>query len=571
VDPSKVVVAFQATDEDETLYPPPSPTGTASPSGGTFSDLSSITERVTMSDPIPPPPFVVTKALSKVYYKGLPSKPPLIATTKPSPFKDPTGPEAYSVLKELRELGVHPLATVWDHGLAERLCRGLNKMRVNWTSIDAVRIVEVGESSGPAIVWIGVEFGALSFEEGSIVAQSCHKFINSHYHIHDFHVEIRESRVMRQAGNRFFDPVPLSDPTFTARDPYTATLGIPISAKDRPWAEGTGGFYLSGGGGDKDIYLVTARHVVLPLDKNDNKPYDSKMREDVIVLGTSDFNEKLAAIDYDIRGQESAITDAQERIESVEGQADPGSVTERQEAEQDLRKAENGLEGLKALRHEIATRWREKEKRVFGELVWAPPIVLSTEPGQFTLDLAVIRIDAGKLDANNYRGNTINIGTKYTRQEFMDKVYLNPTNPTSFKFPVNRLVTLRNQVPESPLLDADSEPCLIVFKNGAKTGTTIGKASNVSSYTRNYFAGQYQESREWPVIPTDRHSGAFSAKGDCGSCVADVFQRIGGILTGGSGATESSDVTYVTPISFIMKILHDSKRFQYAHLNPDLA
>ena len=44
-----------------------------------------------MSDPIP---FVVTKALPKVCYKGLLSKPPLIATTKPGPFEGPTGPEA---------------------------------------------------------------------------------------------------------------------------------------------------------------------------------------------------------------------------------------------------------------------------------------------------------------------------------------------------------------------------------------------------------------------------------------------------------------------------------------------
>ena len=184
-----------------------------------------------MSDPIPPPPFVVTEALSKVYYKGLPSEPPLIATTKPRPFEYPTGPEAYSVLKELRELGDHPLATVWDHGLAKRLCRGLNEMCVNCTSIDAVRVVQVGESSGPAIVWISVKFGALSFEEGSIVAQNCHMSINGHY------------------------------------------------------------------------------HVIFPFDKDDNKPYerknDSKAREDVVVLSTSNFNEKLAAIDYDIRAKRS--------------------------------------------------------------------------------------------------------------------------------------------------------------------------------------------------------------------------------------------------------------------------
>lgn len=53
-------------------------------------------------------PFVMTEAISKIYYKGLPSEPPLIATTKPGPFEFPTGPEAYSVLKELRVLGEHP-------------------------------------------------------------------------------------------------------------------------------------------------------------------------------------------------------------------------------------------------------------------------------------------------------------------------------------------------------------------------------------------------------------------------------------------------------------------------------
>jgi len=255
---------------------------------------------------------------------------------------------------------------------------------------------------------------------------------------------------LRQAGIRFFDPVPISNPTFTARDPYTTTLGIPISAKNRPWAEGTGGFYLSTGGDDKNIYLVTARHVVLP--KDDNKEYkcnnNSKVREEMIILGTCSFNEKLAAIDYEIEGQEFVITDAKERIESVKDMDNPDMATEREVAAQQLRMAKKGLQALKALRHEIATHW-SKEERISGELVWAPPVIFSTEPGQYTLDLAVIKIDAGKLDANNYRGNSINLGNKYTRQEFMGKMYLHPSSSTSFKFPVDRLVTLQNQVPES--------------------------------------------------------------------------------------------------------------------------
>ena len=75
---------------------------------------------------------------------------------------------------------------------------------------------------------------------------------------------------MRKAGNRFLNPVPLSDLTFTACDPYPATLGILISTKNGSWAEGTSRFYLSVSSDNKDIYLSTAQHIVLPLDMDDN-------------------------------------------------------------------------------------------------------------------------------------------------------------------------------------------------------------------------------------------------------------------------------------------------------------
>jgi len=85
--------------------------------GGTFSNLLSVTKFLNMSDPVP---FVVTEPLSKVYYKGLPSQPHLIATTNPNPYEEPSGPETYSVLEELMRLGDHPLASVWDHDLCIR-------------------------------------------------------------------------------------------------------------------------------------------------------------------------------------------------------------------------------------------------------------------------------------------------------------------------------------------------------------------------------------------------------------------------------------------------------------------
>ncbi|KAG7448811.1 uncharacterized protein BT62DRAFT_729093 [Guyanagaster necrorhizus] len=132
--------------EDAELQSPLSFTATSSSGGGIFSELSSATEHFTMS---PTPRFVVTEALSKVYYKGLPSNPPLIATTNPSPFEDLTGPEAYSVVKELRELGDHPLASAWDHGLADRLRSSLNTMtvlrpshRLDWRQVRGAQLRE---------------------------------------------------------------------------------------------------------------------------------------------------------------------------------------------------------------------------------------------------------------------------------------------------------------------------------------------------------------------------------------------------------------------------------------------
>lgn len=51
---------------------------------------------------------------AKFYYAGLPSEPVLVYRTGATPWKKPTGPEAYCVLKEPRPVSDHQIATVWD-------------------------------------------------------------------------------------------------------------------------------------------------------------------------------------------------------------------------------------------------------------------------------------------------------------------------------------------------------------------------------------------------------------------------------------------------------------------------
>jgi hypothetical protein len=92
--------------------------------------------------------------------------------------------------------------------------------------------------------------------------------------------------------------------------------------------------------------------------------------------------------------------------------------------------------------------------------------------------------------------------------------------------------------------DLDGKPCLLVVKSGNATGTTIGRANGTFSIVRDYFKDMSinQTSMEWGIINYDSKSEVFSEPGDSGSVIADICGRIGGMLTGGSGKTKSSDI-----------------------------
>ena len=62
---------------------------------------------------------------------SLPSSPVLVARTNDTPWKAPTGPEAYRRLKELRPVGNHPANAVWEEKLAPRVHDPLDSMRMN--------------------------------------------------------------------------------------------------------------------------------------------------------------------------------------------------------------------------------------------------------------------------------------------------------------------------------------------------------------------------------------------------------------------------------------------------------
>jgi hypothetical protein len=120
--------------------------------------------------------------------------------------------------------------------------------------------------------------------------------------------------------------------------------------------------------------------------------------------------------------------------------------------------------------------------------------------------------------------------------------------------------------------DKKGEPCLLVIKNSNATGTTFGRATGALSVIRNYFSGDMsvnETSMEWAIINYDGSwSGVFSKPGDSGSIIADIRGRVGGMLTGGCGKVNSSDMTYATPMWWLLKRIQD-KWFPNASLDVD--
>jgi len=135
----------------------------------------------------------------------------------------------------------------------------------------------------------------------------------------------------------------------------------------------------------------------------------------------------------------------------------------------------------------------------------------------------------------------------------MLKMHPHPLARSSFKYPVDGLLKVKGVLKEDEIrkpkqLDADGEECIIVIKNGKTTGATLGRATGIESFVRkfdNY--GIKKTSMEIAVYPYSHKDGAFSAHGDSGSIVVDGQGYIVGMLTGGTGVTDSADVSYLTP------------------------
>jgi hypothetical protein len=120
----------------------------------------------------------------------------------------------------------------------------------------------------PITIWVGVLPDTLSGEVAFHSSNDILDFLKEH-DISDVDVAYRESVARGFSGPELFAPVSDLDPLKAVIDPVTTALGLPIAGLKTLKTQGTMGFYFRVG---KDLYAVTARHVLFPEDEGNN-PY----------------------------------------------------------------------------------------------------------------------------------------------------------------------------------------------------------------------------------------------------------------------------------------------------------
>jgi hypothetical protein len=137
-------------------------------------------------------------------------------------------------------------------------------------------------------------------------------------------------------------------------------------------------------------------------------------------------------------------------------------------------------------------------------------------------------------------------------------------NPRNSDYPGDHLLGLRGIITDEEMrnptmYDQNNDPRIMAIKRGRTTGLAVGRANDTLSYTRNYLSdNDFGVPRSGLFCPSTR-GPASSLPRATQAVVVDGAGRTGGVLTGGGGTTDSSDLSYVTPIDFVLKIIRGNK------------
>ncbi|KAF5310844.1 hypothetical protein D9619_008006 [Psilocybe cf. subviscida] len=485
----------------------------------------------------------------------------------------------YPLRREARPVYNHPITAKWLLNIGERIFKHLDFLHVSWSSINPLAYAVEVEAKPfcPLLISIGVTPNSLPYDAAYAAAHDS-KGILVEEGFPDIEVAIVESASARYSGTSsdFLMLTPNLWPG--VRDlvrPFTALLGVPIALLDHPDLGGTGGlvFHLGKDSGDKPIIgLLTCAHVALPSTVygtllKSGCTMDKVPRIEYIALGEAGYKEVVEAMDDVIEGERNDIkvwTDAALKQEEAslagdreEGQSCKGPAQKRRGVEEEdvtlrIDSAQRKISRVEALRTEVRNNRATPSQRLLGSLLYSAPLRVSL-PDQFASDWAMIAIDQSKI--HQFAGNGMYIGD-LKKTDFCRLLY-SPEQAESTNlgmYPAHGLLQVTGVVEDDEIrnprtLDEHGEPCLLAIKNGASTGTTIGRVNGIESFVRTFAGDEEVTTREIAVVGYRRHHShyipRFSHEGDSGAIVVSRDGRIVGLLNGGNPGR--TDISFITP------------------------
>ncbi|KAI1380371.1 hypothetical protein F4677DRAFT_441686 [Hypoxylon crocopeplum] len=455
------------------------------------------------------------------------------------------GPDAQPFEREARPIYDPENAENWL-SVGQALWKYIETLGIEWTFIDPLAYTNAGEVTPfcSFVVVIGMRPFTVPFGRAVEVAAFAEKML------HDAgfagaEVAVAEGERKRAVGGGrgpqllSFDPLLNDVPEL--RKLFTSTLGLPIAPLKFPHFAGTGSLFYRFDGDDKRVALLTCAHVAHPPSEYPNNGTtitdNNQPREKIISPGLGDPKPNEDRRTSKRRTEHLSLVDgAKERIEQV-----------------------------KALFDEVQDR-ADPGKRVIGFVLHCEPIEASLE------DWAVIELYDRMLNWDTFRGNQAYVAARTTATQYSEIMWPHAADSADYQYPTDGLLQAFGVVQEEELrnpqhLDVHSQKCLLVVKNGTTTSTTFGRVNGLESFIRYYPTyGINETSTEIAVLRYSKEHPRFSEFGDSGSIVLDRAGQVVGGITGDGGASDGTDISYITPYYDIHAQL--TSKYPGIHLYP---
>ena len=525
----------------------------------------------------------------RYYFCGLAGSPRLIAKTSTTPWKIHTDTD--SPAKRIATVGDHHIVHTWCPELRAGIVRALSEPGLEWDCFCPIRIgVDKHSARNPVVLLVCLvapKQGPQPWEPAMRAALRCRALLQE-YKVHDVEVEMKQSRFVPMASSATAALASCIDWTYSQELPVAGSRDLDMAEingyvmpllpfpgcrveqekgrSDEPdAAAGTMGLYLRLAHTEHTedaeqpappdaIYGLTSRHVAVGKrvaagqDLRWLISHDNNCSLRMLTGGPSCVYQASADLNYADRLMKALL-----RISN-----NPDNPHKREL--HDMHRASIGyVEELQNALKQVEEA--DSTQRTLGTVAYSPGHGVGTH-GNFK-DWALVQMadaDRGGLLLSNKVYMAERVTDAMFRAELAAAVDPNQLSSFALSLDADGFLQLHGRdMPPQPPFTGDNRTSHLVAKRGQTTGLRYGITNEIEAVRRTPF-GREEPLVSLHLLVVDFVGGHFAEPGDSGSSVFDCTGRVMGIVDGGdvnTGENSSPDVTFVTPIQWILEDMRE--------------